>query len=421
MTRMANMQNPTRETPLSDGDDSDAVARHEISVAELYLRIHSPFFATLSLHAPKVLTVTVPTAATNGYDIFVNPAFFHGQANTKTRAGVLLHEVLHAAFMHVTRRGTRDPLLWNYAADIVVNGFIDAAGDTYALPAGVVRDAALAPLSVEEVYQRLMRDAVQVTLSLDLRDLVAEPGTSGSDAQTGQSSAPTTQENEPGQRGGSQRTPAAIQGYWRDAIERATTEAALAQQQGTMPAGLERELGALGAGRLDWRRYLWRYLVRTPVDFEGYDRRFLGDGLYLDALEGETLTVYVCVDTSGSIRPADLTAFASEIRGILASYPHVRCVVYYADAACYGPYALPDDGGMPPPQGGGGTDFRPFFTEVAQQVSLSDNIVTVYLTDGFGTFPQQAPPWPVLWVVQAGGADLKAFPFGETVRLITAE
>jgi predicted metal-dependent peptidase len=44
-------------------------------------------------------------------------------------------------------------------------------------------------------------------------------------------------------------------------------------------------------------------------------------------------------------------------------------------------------------------------------------MVAVYLTDGYGRFPDSAPNFPVLWVVTEHGLDLEAFPFGETVRL----
>ncbi|MFN9979518.1 MAG: DUF2201 family putative metallopeptidase, partial [bacterium] len=38
---------------------------------------------------------------------------------------MLVHELLHAALLHSSRNGGRDPELWNVAADIVINGIID--------------------------------------------------------------------------------------------------------------------------------------------------------------------------------------------------------------------------------------------------------------------------------------------------------
>ena len=77
--------------------------------------------------------------------------------------------------------------------------------------------------------------------------------------------------------------------------------------------------------QLDWRSYLWRYLVKTPTDYSGFDRRFIGRGLYLENLEGESVKVYVAVDTSGSIDNQQLKTFLSEVNGILNSYPHLEC------------------------------------------------------------------------------------------------
>jgi predicted metal-dependent peptidase len=42
----------------------------------------------------------------------------------------------------------------------------------------------------------------------------------------------------------------------------------------------------------------------------------------------------------------------------------------------------------------------------------------VYLTDGWGEFPEHPPHLPTLWVITPGGRDDADFPFGETVRLL---
>jgi len=189
--------------------------------------------------------------------------------------------------------------------------------------------------------------------------------------------------------------------------------------QGSLPTGLARELGMLDQARIDWRAYLWRYLVQTPTDFQDFDRRFIGRGLYLDALTGESVQIHVAVDTSGSIDERQIQALIGEVQGILRSYPHLTCWLYYVDAAVYGPYQLTANSDVPPPVGGGGTDFRPFFHALELQHSPHETAIAIYLTDGYGQFPPAPPPIPVLWVVTAGGLALESFPFGETVRLIT--
>ncbi len=363
-----------------------------ISASLLRLRIKSPFFATLALFARILAREDMATAATDGRDVFVNPDFLRSLTPAQ-RDGLLLHEVLHAALLHVARRGTRIPLLWNIAADIVVNGLIVAQG-AFELPPGGLRDTALEHLSVEEVYYRLTKDPDR---HWDvIIDLLEADGGGGmmSDAQR-----------------------AEIETVWRNAMQQANA-VARSLGRGDIPAGMQREFDALSVAKIDWRSYLWRYLVRTPTDFQGFDRRFIGRGLYLETLEGESIQVYVAVDTSGSIDGQTINDFLGEVQGILRAYPHVRCELYYADAAIYGPYSLTPDSQLPAPVGGGGTDFRPFFEVVQAFRDPYQETVCVYLTDGFGTFPQEPPDLATLWVVTAGGLALEQVPFGESVRLV---
>ena len=151
----------------------------------------------------------------------------------------------------------------------------------------------------------------------------------------------------------------------------------------------------------------------------GFDRRLIGRGLYLETLVGESVHVFVAVDTSGSIDSEQLRMFLSEVQGILNAYPHLRCELYYADAEAYGPYALNPDSSLPSPTGGGGTSFVPFFSKVQENWDGYTQGVCIYLTDGYGSFPEQQPELPVLWVVTPGGLDLPQFPFGEAVRLLS--
>jgi predicted metal-dependent peptidase len=378
--------------------DLDPATARLVSAALLRVRARSPFFATLALFARISASALLPTAATDGRDIFLNPDFFAALSPAE-QDGVLLHEVLHAALLHLPRRGAREPLLWNIAADIVINGLIDREPG-FALPADALRDRQLERFSAEEVYDLLLRD-VERHPALVFCDLLDRPPADcGGDVVV---------------LGEAKR--AALEAHWRHALDQART-IAQAVGRGDLPAGLARELDVLAPARLDWRSYLWRYLVKTPTDFGDFDRRFVGRGLYLDTMIGETVQVYVAVDTSGSVDDGQLRLLASEVVGIVHAYPHLRCQLYYADAALYGPYELTRAVALPPPRGGGGTDFRPFFAQVSAQHDGWAGALCVYLTDGLGAFPAEPPPLPVLWVVTPGGLALDEFPFGETTRLL---
>src|SRR5215211_4191649 len=67
-------------------------------VSASLMRMHgrSAFFTSLALFARFEVSFEIPTAATDGRTIFVNPTFFD-TLTTGEQDTVLVHEVLHAA------------------------------------------------------------------------------------------------------------------------------------------------------------------------------------------------------------------------------------------------------------------------------------------------------------------------------------
>jgi predicted metal-dependent peptidase len=382
---------------------SDAiVTQRTVSATLLRICQRSPFFATLALHAKIKITGELPTAATDGRDVFVNPEFFN-ELTPAAQEGLLLHEVLHAALLHVPRRGTRDPKLWNIAADIVINGML--IHDGYTLPEGGLRDASREHLATEEVYEALLKEA-KPQPELAMPDLIGDgntPSGAGDKANLKAGDKPISKEE--------------LEGHWKKALQEARI-VAQSSLAGDLPAHLQRELGQLLRTQIDWRSYLWRYLVQTPTDFGAFDRRFVGDGMYLETIAGETVQVHVCVDTSGSINGDEVNTFMSEVQSILLAYPHLTCELYYADAELHGPFTITAGSTLPKLIGGGGTDFRPFFTYLDKHADRHTTTVAIYLTDGYGDFPEATPAISTLWVVTPGGKDVDGFPFGEVVRLL---
>lgn len=386
-----------------------------ISKALMRVRQKAPFFAVLLLFARIEPSKAIPTAATDGRQIVFNPDFF-ADLNEGEVEAVLLHEVLHCALLHPHRAIGRHLGLWNMAADIVVNGII-AADASFPLPDGAVRDLKLEHLSAEEIYTLLVGRGQQVPQGM-MQDLVLlnrladlAPLSSGDD---------TFRDQDPSR---SLQPELALSLYWDQAVENARLLASsqglqAASGVGTLGLGAERFISLRKAAQIDWRAELWRFLVRTPCDFEGYDRRFIHAGLYLDEFSGDAVRVHLAIDTSGSIGEAELSTFMSEVRGILGSYPHVICSLYYADSDLYGPWMLGRGDDPPKPKGGGGTSFVPFFERVKNDPDAFEADLLVYLTDGYGSFPAQPPAQPVLWVVTPGGLATSNFPFGKVVRLL---
>ena len=89
-----------------------------------------------------------------------------------------------------------------------------------------------------------------------------------------------------------------------------------------------------------------------------------------------------------------------------------RTVLYYADAAVADSRVF--ERGEPfefAPKGGGGTSFVPVFDAV--QESGEEPLCLIYFTDLQGTFPKEAPPYPVIWLTVEDGTA----PFGEVLKI----
>lgn len=426
----------------------------EISAHLLRLRRSHPFFAALSMFARYEFTASVQRCETDAERVYVSPDYFK-QLPTVQQTGLLLHVTLHAALLHPTRRGLREPRVWNTAADIVVNNLITDSGE-FVPPEGTAVEPEYRDLSVEQVYERLMAlprqhpGMLSVASSMSGDSGSVDDGKAASPPQqpTDKTGAckPNDEQSKPigqGSAGAAMRAKIAdaialrypthtdlrdtdadsvqaaanrATSHWRAAFRKAEAAARLAgQQRGEQSAGMARELEQVLGHRLDWRTRLWRYLVRTPSDFSGFDRRFIHQGLYLDALESDSLTVYLAVDTSGSVDDESLAQFLGEVRGVKHAYNFIDIALYFIDADLTGPFPVDDSLNLPAPVGGGGTDFRPFFDEVAERAGPFDQALIVYLTDGYGRFPNEPPKQETLWVVSEGGTDY--FPFGEVARL----
>jgi predicted metal-dependent peptidase len=145
-------------------------------------------------------------------------------------------------------------------------------------------------------------------------------------------------------------------------------------------------------------------------------RRHVWSGLYLPGITSEGVgEIAIGVDCSGSVSSRQLGLFEAEIRSILAGQRPRLVHVLYFDAAVQRVETY--QAGQPvslSPVGGGGTDFRPCF-EWLQERGIAPQTL-VFLTDLRGRFPNEAPPYPVIWA----STEARRTPFGQVVPLEAA-
>jgi predicted metal-dependent peptidase len=357
--------------------------RERLTRARTWLSLRYPFFAVLALHLPDT-EANVATAQTDGRSLQYNPDYILGLTDEQTR-GLILHLVLHAAFGHPWRRGTRDTARWERACDIVVNGVIRKLGGVRLPPGADTTDPALESEAVETVFER--------------QPTIAEPppplnGTSG-----------TTQQ--PSGQAPNAATQADLESYWSEARTAASTV-------GDVPRDLERHYPTLRSG-MRWREHLARYLITATRDYVWTppDRRMMAHDLIYPSLSGEAARVIVVVDTSGSVSHELIGAFMAEVRAIARSHPDISGLVMYADAAVNGVHDLRR---APPPsvRGGGGTDFTPVWHELERRRERPQ--VLIYLTDAQPIAWPPRPTYPVVWVVP-NSALVTNPPYGEVLKV----
>jgi predicted metal-dependent peptidase len=375
----------------------------------LQVRRECSFFGSLMLFAQIETTKKLPTAATDGRKIFFNEEFLYS-LSSKEQNALMLHEVLHMALLHVTRRQNRDPHIWNIAADIVVNDLIER-NTSFPLPQGAIIDRRFQDKSVEYIYEVLLKSKKKYKLVIN--DILQPGNSEDSEGDVNLSESLSQEEVDE------------IESFWKDKMEilKNSSEHNLSNGKGSLPAGIEQEISTILEPEVDWRHALWKYVGKTPADFDDLDRRFIYKGLYLESLLTEAVEVSVCIDTSGSVSDELLMQFTGELKGILRSYPNVKCSLFFADTDLAGPYQIDRIEQMPKAIGRGGTSFIPFFDYLKKHGEenslLGNNKLSIYFTDGYGNFPQQEPENPTMWLVCKDGLETNGFPFGEVVRIST--
>lgn len=172
---------------------------------------------------------------------------------------------------------------------------------------------------------------------------------------------------------------------------------------------------------VDWQFVLADFiksLVRMDYSFIPPNRRYIGMGIYLPSCREQPVEIVVALDTSGTISKKEMALFLNEVQEILDWEPRLTLHVIQCDTKVQNYEVLTvynrlDGLLIPEITGHQGNDFRAVFNFIKDESLRVDGLV--YLTDGKGEFPNQAPDYPVLWVLTT---DIKP-PFGEYVKMKT--
>lgn len=404
-------------------DPNQQAQRIERAVVRMV--VDHPFFAALMLKLRIDQRSDVPTFCTDGVNLYYNPEF-SAQLTDQEVFTVLGHEVAHLAFGHLWRKGNRDHEQWNMATDYVINNFLmqynadeEAAGriGPFKLPEGGLLDPAYNGMAEEEVYVLLEKPKQQQPQGGQGQP---QPGQGQPSPGSGQGQ-PQQQQPQPGRGMGEftepADTPDNTEADWQN---RAVEGLNAAKLQGRGGANLSRIVEKYLRGTQDWREILRELLSAAAADDydeQRPDRRFVEDDLYLPTLHSERVGPFVvALDTSGSVDADTLSKFLGEVQYCLDTVKPEKVTIVDCDDRVYQTveFSPGDDLTSFKPKGGGGTSFTPVFDHARNLTTPPEAVV--YFTDGYGTFPREAPPYPVIWVDYGGSQ----YPFGEVVRVNSA-
>lgn len=357
--------------------------------ARTKLLLRYPFFGHLALNLKLRTSTTVKTVSTDGKKLLYNPDFVR-QQDEQTLLTIVAHEVLHCALGHLWRRGTRSRDRWNIAADFAANSVLKQEG--FYLPPDCYFSEKFEKLSAEQIYAQLPEPTARLG-KMCLLD-------SHEDWEKELAAVLVADETE-------------LSRQWRDFVNRAITHSQLFGKE--LPKSVNKLRAAL-ARDFNWRELLRRYVLQSiPQNFRLLppNKRHLWRKLYLPSTCGEQLDLVIGIDTSGSISDSQFTQFMAVVRGITDQFPAYQLHFFFCDAQIHDEMIISTFDEWPDffPKRSGGTDFCPVFDRIE---SLGLRIMALlYLTDTYGSFPDYAPAYPVIWVMPPGGS----VPWGQSVEM----
>jgi predicted metal-dependent peptidase len=378
-----------------------ATLMDRLDLAYSKLGLREAFIAAVMTRVKREVSDKVPTAGTNGTWVRYNPTWCEPLTDEEL-FGLVLHESCHIVMMHMWRREGRDPKIWNYANDALINAYIKSRG--WQLPKGGVHLSWVREEhSSEYVYNKLKEQQQQQK---------SKGGGSGDEG-----------DEDDGMGGGFDGT-----GDLEDAQDDATrvdmeativASAKMAKDCGQGSSMIDRVLERVGEPMVRWQdvcRSMMTESCAADYTYTRPSRRFIGSGLYLPSLRSDALGgLAIGFDTSGSMGPKECDQIAAEIQAIVDDLqPSFVEVVYCDYAVTHVERFERDDPLVLRPKGGGGTRFQPVFEHFANTDDRYCGMI--FFTDMEGDLREcEEPPFPMIWADI--GSSHPQEPFGTRVKV----
>jgi predicted metal-dependent peptidase len=395
----------------------------KIEKAKARLMLEHPYFGTVASSLKLEKNNEILTFSSNGEMMRYNSEYLDRLSVTEVEF-MMANGAMHAVLQHQDRTAGRTKWLWQTATDYVVNGMLVKNG--MQPPVYANYEAKFEGMYAEEVYEILRSEMMDSQESMsqeeqqitDTDDTTAEnlhmqkDLTPSNDTENKEHDHSSDEQEESNSTPDLEELSEELQEHFEQIFQKN-------KRQGTLPKDMKFLVPEYFSHKIDWREFLYGYIAshaKSNYSFTPPNMKYLYRGIYLPSLSSDLLRIIVAIDTSGSVDETLLSTFLGEVSSMMQQYPNYEIDLITADAKIQSHKVfLPGETLEYEVSGGGGTDFRPVFEFIDQEINYPT--LLLYFTDGEGTFPNEEAPYDVLWVMP----EVIEVPFGEVVSLDTKE
>ena len=396
----------------------DSALLDKLTTARVGLLLKAPFFGNMATRMQLIdASDWCPTAATNGRNFYYNKDFVQ-KLSVKQLEFLFGHEILHCAFDHFGRLGSRDAKIANIAQDYAVNQIlVDERIGEKITQVDICYDSKYRGLAWEEIYDDIMSKAQKISME-DLLKMLGDQ--LDEHIKEGDMDGNSGKEGDKEGKGGRPMISKEDAQRIRDEIKEAMIQSAAAAGAGRVPAGIQRMLKDLTEPKITWRELVQQEIqsiVRNDYSFTRPNRKGWQSGAVLPGMkEATTIDIAISIDMSGSIGFDDAAVFLGEVKGILDQYEDFKINLWCFDTEIYNHKEISQDNAHDleeyEPQGGGGTSFEVNW-EFMKEMGIAPKKFIMF-TDGYPCDSWGDPDYcDTLFIIKGGMTD--DAPFGQTV------
>ena len=414
----------------------------KIKKSIIMLQTTQPFYGYLGMNL-KIHEIKHPDVPTMGVDhdfnIYYNKEWVDKEIpDFEHLTGIICHEILHVALNHIGRTNLRLQHISNIAQDMVINIAVVNSdmklvqGEKY-INVDKYTNTAWVTIPFQKVGKILVRDINNKAWERVYDEIIgqiekkgADPGKVEGDMDGSNQRFIIDSHLHDAFNKLSQSEKAEVMENMKQVLTDALTTAKMA---GKIPGGMERYVNKLLEPSIPWQSVLRRIMKPhfDPNDwtYRKPHRKSYHHGIYLPSVKGESIVVYAMIDTSGSIDQESYNEFASEIYGMMKTFPQSTIFLSYCDTQIRKEYVLK---GMElqklltfKPAGGGGTDLEKGLDEIMEKKKNVEAVIV--LTDGETSCNRRLHHYPfeVIWVISKDGMTKsqaeKNFKYGKVIKI----